>query len=458
MAILNLLKLVLANSAMALAISSYMGQGGLPSSLKFVVWVLTYSFFTILDSIGVRESATIQIVATILCVGILLFYSASSFTLFNRANIDSRANQANGLQGFLQGLPFALAFFDGFEEIPLLIGYAINPDKTIPQAVRLCYASITTIAALVFVSGCGSAKESILLASDAPLMVGIEMVYGVGSIISDLVAYLIVLGLVVNFYAFVVYTSQQVQTISEAGFLPSFLSYRHPKHGAPITASIVSSAIGIGITAALSGLLTEDVAQNTLLAASIMPAIIGYVLLLECIIRIREVESRYEVNPKAIIAFRDAEILGVDPKQLRFSYGVMGARFGQMMCVIMFVGLLVLAQSNGDYLYGLLVTTVLGLIMYAVMIALVRNLLEDETTYFDNIFDDANDFLMDVKAASTHESGYTSSGSVRSVSTVSSQRSRNSTTYSSYQYGSVVNTNGVSSSSIGQRDASMIHI
>ncbi len=385
MAILNLLKLVLANSATALAISSYLGQGGLPSNMKFACWVFTYGIFTLLDSVGVRESSALQITATILCVVILLFYSASNFTLFNIANINSRATERyTGVEGFLQGLPFALAFFDGFEEIPLLIGYAIDPDKTIPQAVSICYVTITTIAVLVFISATGATDETILLASDAPLMVGIESVYGVGSVVSDMIAYLIVLGLVVNFYAFIVYTSQQVQTIAEAGFMPSFLAYRHPKHGAPIVASVVASVVGITITAVLSMVLTEDVAQDTLLAASLMPAIVGYVLLLECIVRIRAVEAKYVDSANSrqqVVSYRDAEVLGVEPKLLRFIYGTWGARLAQAMCVVMFIGLLVLASTSFNYMYGLLVTSVLGVLSYVVMITLVRDQLQDEASY-----------------------------------------------------------------------------
>lgn len=30
------------------------------------------------------------------------------------------------------GLPFALQFFDGFEEMPLLISYTIEPEKLVP--------------------------------------------------------------------------------------------------------------------------------------------------------------------------------------------------------------------------------------------------------------------------------------------------------------------------------------
>lgn len=115
MAVLSLLKLVLANAATALAISSYMGQGGLPYHYKVVCWVLTYGIFTSLDCIGIRHSANGQITATALCIGILLFSSFSNFTIFSWSNLTGTKRIEHGLLGLLKGLPYALQFFDGFE-------------------------------------------------------------------------------------------------------------------------------------------------------------------------------------------------------------------------------------------------------------------------------------------------------------------------------------------------------
>ena len=78
--------------------------------------------FTILDSIGVRQSATAQFLATALCLVILVFYSVSSLTKFDINNLSSKEDfSRDGLKGFFKGLPFALQIFDGFEETPLLM-------------------------------------------------------------------------------------------------------------------------------------------------------------------------------------------------------------------------------------------------------------------------------------------------------------------------------------------------
>lgn len=366
MATLGLLKLLLANSAIALAISSYLIQGGMPTSLQPVCWILTYGAFTLLDSIGVRQSANIQILATLLCIFILVFYSVSSLQKFSISRIKTSGLVNDGIIGFFKGFPFALQFFDGFEEVPLLMGYASDPEKTIPQAIISCYVTIAAIAIMILISGSGITPFSILIDSEAPLMDGIDAVYGQSSFISDAVANLVVMGLLVNFFAFVVFSSQQMQAVASAGQLPAFLAYRDATTGAPITASICSSTIGLVLTAGFALAFGESAAQDTLVTAALMPAILGYALLLQCIIRTRYVEAR---NLIGHTEENDAVILGRDPGPLRFYWGVPGARIAQLMCFIFVISLFVLAYVSRSFRWGL---AVLGLILAILLVGNMR--------------------------------------------------------------------------------------
>lgn len=58
---------------------------------------------------------------TLLCVFVLVFYSISTLSHFDEATALG-TKFTNGFSGVMQGLPFALQFIDGFEELPLLIG------------------------------------------------------------------------------------------------------------------------------------------------------------------------------------------------------------------------------------------------------------------------------------------------------------------------------------------------
>lgn len=375
MAVLGLLKLLLANSALALAISSYLVSAGMPSGLQLFCWIGTYGFFTYLDSVGVRQSANAQVLATILCVLILIFYSASTLSKFSVSSLRADGYFEDGGLGFFKGLPFALQFYDGFEEVPLLMGYAHDPERTIPRAILICYITVAMIAFMVLICGAGSTPTEQLLNSEAPLMDGIDLVYGPGNFFSDSIAYLIVLGLVVNFFAFVLFTSQQVQAVAEAGQFPAILAYRHPVHGAPIYASIASSVVGIILTAGFSLVFGESAAQNTLVTAALMPAVLGYGLLLECIIRVREIEHKQFTEK---ISPRDAMRLGYDPGPLRFKYGSLGARGAQLMCLVFAVALVVLATVSADFMYGLLVLGFCSAVLYSGMYYFISNEMKSE--------------------------------------------------------------------------------
>jgi ethanolamine permease len=418
MAVLGLLKLILANSALALSISSYLVQGGMSKHLQVLCWIGTYGIFTVLDSVGVRQSANIQVMATALCVLILIFYAASSLTKFSFSYIKSGGLVHDGARGFFKGLPFSLQFFDGFEEVPLLMGYAIDPERTIPMAIIACYVTVSVIAALVLISGSGITPFNVVMNSDAPLMDGIELIYGTGTAISDFVAYLIVLGLVVNFFAFVLFASQQVQAVAEAGQLPEFLAYRHPVHGAPINASVCASIVGLALTAGFAFFFDEAQAQDILVTAALMPAVLGYALLLECIVRVRSVEA---LKDSDILVQRDIVRLGCDPGALRFQYGAYGARLAQMMCFVFAVGLLVLATVSKNFLYGLVILGFLGLATYAGMEAyakghIVLNEYSDDEKFYRSRSGDGDSCIDKTSKSSPREARLPRTGSGRNSS------------------------------------------
>ena len=380
MAVLGLLKLILANSAIALAISSYLIQGGMPRNMQFVIWICTYSAFTFMDVIGVRQSANVQVLATILCVLILIFYSCSSLRKFSLTRIRDSGLFNGGVIGYFKGFPFALQFFDGFEEVPLLMGYAINPEKTIPQAIISCYVTVLAIAVMVLVTASGITPFSVLIRSGAPLMNGIEAVYGQSTIISDSVANLVVLGLLVNFFAFVLFSSQLMQAVAAGGQLPVFLSYRHPIHSAPINASICSSIFGLILTVSFSYAFGESAAQDTLVTAALMPAVLGYLLLLECIIEIREIEKKGQGN----MTEDDIIRLGKDPGDMRFTYGTYGARFAQGMCSMFVIGLLVLACISSEFRMGLILLVLFGSALLASMMKYMQHKIYNESAENEN--------------------------------------------------------------------------
>lgn len=64
---------------------------------------------------------------------------------------------------------------------------------------------------------------------------------------------------------------------------------------------------------------------------------------------------------------QDIAKLGDDPLELRFQYGIIGGRFGQFICILFFIGILVLSFQSTQYLVGLITVLILQFIAFGIM-------------------------------------------------------------------------------------------
>lgn len=372
MAFFEVSKLLLSNSGYALCIAAYFTQLGMDVKYQFLSWIVVYAIITIFDSIGVRQSKTLQIVATTYCTLILVIYICSCLSRFSLENLESGGYVKGGTIEFLQALPFALQFYLGFEEIPLLMTYAKDPDTTIPRGVKIACCVMVMIANSILVAGAGVSDAMDLMLDPAPLMVGFNVVYGQGSEASLFFGISIIIALLNNFFAFAVYSSQQIQAVAQAGYLPRLLAYRHPVHQVPVVSSISFSIAGLALTSLFEVTFGLTVAQNVIVTAALVPAVFGYIILLECIVRLRHLERDLE-NKTVTASLETLRQLGSDPGKLRWTPGVVGARVGQFICILFYVGLLILATGDSailpkeDFMWGHVVVGVLGFFNYIVM-------------------------------------------------------------------------------------------
>ena len=123
MAIFGLWKLTLANAANALTISSYLESAGMPIQFQLLCWISTYGFFTYMDCVGIKQSASLQVGVTFLCIALIAFYIVTSLELFDPSNLMSPGVPRNtkglslwfedGWYGLFKSLPFGILLFDG---------------------------------------------------------------------------------------------------------------------------------------------------------------------------------------------------------------------------------------------------------------------------------------------------------------------------------------------------------
>lgn len=389
MAILGLWKLVLANAANALTISSYLESAGMPIKYQLLSWISTYSFFTYMDCLGIKQSDFVQIGVTCLCLVLVGFYMITAFEIFDINNLITPGVphvagkytlsefMDGGLYGLFMSMPFGILLFDGFEDIPLLMSYADNPEVTIPKSIKVGYFTVLAIALSIIVAGAGSASSAVLLESEAPLMTAINAVYGNPestawwSHIPTIMACLIVLGLLINFFAFTVFVSQQIQAVAEAGALPQILAYRHPTRETPIYASLLSCVFGIALTAGFAYIFGEEKAQNILITAGLLPSMLGYILLTLCVVHLHKIDNTIarmtDLPRKRIFLIRKSYELGFAPGVMRFRLSIVGARITHLLASLVLVGLVVLATYSSDFLLGMLIIIGLSFLSYLVM-------------------------------------------------------------------------------------------
>ena len=79
-----------------------------------------------------------------------------------------------------------------------------------PRAITLTFITVGLLGFLIVIGGGGCSNPTELLNSKAPLMLAIDKLYGTGSVFADIIGVVVVLGLFVNFFSFVIYASQQV--------------------------------------------------------------------------------------------------------------------------------------------------------------------------------------------------------------------------------------------------------
>jgi hypothetical protein len=79
-----------------------------------------------------------------------------------------------------------------------------------PRAISLTFMTVCLLGFLIVISGGGSSTPTELINSKAPLMLAVDKVFGNGSLFAQIIGVVVVLGLFVNFFSFVIYSSQQV--------------------------------------------------------------------------------------------------------------------------------------------------------------------------------------------------------------------------------------------------------
>ncbi|MFH1682906.1 MAG: amino acid permease [Candidatus Woesearchaeota archaeon] len=237
---------VIAAAAVALGFSGYFSS---LLNLNHIVYITlgVILLFSIVNFIGIKQSAWLNIFFTVIETGGLLAIIAFGLKYIGKVNY---LESVDGASGVLSAAALIFFAFIGFESIVKLSEETKNAKKIIPKALILSIIITTVIYVLVALSAISILGWEQLAASKAPLADVAAAVWGSNAF---LVLAIIALFSTANTVLIIlIATSRLVYGMSESKCLPSFLSKVHPQTRTPYFA-----VIAVMIMAMLFGLLGD---------------------------------------------------------------------------------------------------------------------------------------------------------------------------------------------------------
>lgn len=279
-----LLEFVFAPPAIAVATGAYINFL-IPSINAVYATVAVFSFFILINLIGVKGAAIIELVATILALIGLSVYYVAGLPHVNSSAIFNDMSFFNGWTGVFASIPFAIWFFLAIEGGAMAAEEVRNPKKDIPKGFISGILTLATATALTLLvtAGLGGGEGK---PADYPLPQALAGVYGENNILPKTVAIIGLFGLIASLHGIIIGYSRQTFALARAGYLPRFLS-NLSKRGVPHWGLIVPGIIGVVSAGSASF-------ANALIILSVFGAITMYCLSLISLFVLRKKEPHME--------------------------------------------------------------------------------------------------------------------------------------------------------------------
>lgn len=203
--------------------------------------------FTAVNYVGARESGEVQLVVTVLKVGLSLAFVAIGIWLGASANLEPAfAPQDAPWRGLAAVLVVVPAWFCGFNALPQALEEARNRPsrRTLATLLVAVIALTATFYIGVIVATAAAAPRQLLAGGELPVVAAIEAVAGPWGGRIVLVAGVVALLSAWNAAMFA--SSRLLFTLARDGSAPSFLAKVHARHGTPANAVLFVGAAALG--------------------------------------------------------------------------------------------------------------------------------------------------------------------------------------------------------------------
>ncbi len=239
----TLIEFVFAPPAIAFALGSYVHflYAGIPVMYTAVG---SYVLFTLINLLGIKESAIFNLIITILAVLELLIFIGIVAPHFEMQKFTAN-NESFGLSGIFAALPFAIWFYLGIEGVAMVAEEVTEPHRNIPKGYLLGMATLVLLALAVMIFSGGIGDWRVLSTIDYPLPEAISMAIGKTSAWTKFFAGIGLFGLIASFHGLIIGYSRQIFALSRSGFLPAILSRVNTKFRTPHWALLSGGLVGI---------------------------------------------------------------------------------------------------------------------------------------------------------------------------------------------------------------------
>ncbi|MHC1684807.1 MAG: ethanolamine permease [Clostridiaceae bacterium] len=279
-----LVEFLFATPAIALSVGAYI-HFIIPSVSTVVAALICYGLFVLINCLGVQTAAIVETVVTIIAIIGLLLFAGIGLPHVNLANITSGETFRGGFSGIFAAIPFAIWFYLAVEGGAMAAEECKNPKKDIPKGFILGIGTLVILALLTFFVTAANIDPATLSSTDSPLPAALDAIYGAGNILSKLMSFIGLFGLIASLHGIIIGYSRQTFAMSRAGYLPKFLS-KTDKNGTPIPAIVVPSLIGMIFV--LTG------ATSTIIVISSFGAVALYIISMISLFILRNKQPDYD--------------------------------------------------------------------------------------------------------------------------------------------------------------------
>ncbi len=271
------------------ALNSYIMIGVIPIHVMGVVAAILVGLLIILNYLGIRESANLNVIFVVLClVGLAILLLIGFSTIWRWAFVLGQISW--GVQptfnSLLYSISIATVSFIGLESISEAAEETKSPGRIIPRSTLLLIVCIIFFTFFVSLLAVGVVPWEIIAAGTVNPLAVLAASLPFGFI---LVPFIAIIGITISYVSAnsgIVGVSRVSYEMSRSKLLPQWFNKLHPKFRTPYRSIILFSVIGIGL--AFLGDL------NFLVDLYAFGALVSYMMVNLSLIRLRNSQPKQE--------------------------------------------------------------------------------------------------------------------------------------------------------------------